>query len=179
MLFRPPRKARPCLPILPENCRAIYARKKPKQHIRQQHPDGVLHALNASIALWVLGNVHLAKDAECNKVTQENKRIDVEKEPRLEQGQHEDERSDGAQGAAYHAPHPFAVDVNMRFARPVQVLGVETDDDDAEHELYQASEDADPGAEAVALPPGGGGFFAADAAAFEEVKGHDEELDHV
>lgn len=37
---------------------------EPKQHIGEVDPDGVLHALNVAVALGVLFDVHVAKQAE-------------------------------------------------------------------------------------------------------------------
>lgn len=178
MLLSATRKARPCLSVLPEHRRTITRCQKPQQHIRQQHPDSVLHPLDPLVTLRVLGDVHLAEDAKGNQIAQEHKRIDVEEEPRLDEWEDEHERHERAESAADDAPHPFAVDVDARFARAVEVDGVEADHGETEHELEQAQDDADECADREGGPEGGagGGFFAAQAALREEVEGHDEDL---
>jgi hypothetical protein len=138
MCCAPSGKTSACLSVLPEDHAAITRRDEPQQHIRQQHPHRILHADDTRIALGVLRNVHFPKNAESDQVAQEHECVEVKEEPRLDQRKHECERHKRTQSAAYHAPHPFTVNVHVGFARAVKVDGVEPDDGDAEHELEEA-----------------------------------------
>ena len=56
---RAPREPRPRRPVSPPVAGGGGGRDEPEQHVGQVDPDGVLHALDAAITLWVLVDVHL------------------------------------------------------------------------------------------------------------------------
>lgn len=178
MLLAAPSKRGPCLSVLPKHRAAIARRQEPQQHVRKQDPHRVLHPLDSLISLRILGDIHLPKDAKCDEVAEEHKRIDKEEEPRLYEREHEDERDEGTESTADHAPDPLRVDVHAGLACAVKVDGVQTDHGKSEDELEEAQDDADECANGEVGPErgAGGGFFAAQGAPGEEVEGHDEDL---
>lgn len=138
MVVTPSSVCSTCIASLPEQNAAPDCSDEPKEHVRQQHPDRVFHACDAAVALGVLRNVHLAKDTECDKVAEEDKNVDEEEEPSLEQGSDEEEPNDGAQGTADDSPDPFRVSVLSSFPGVVQIDSVERYNGDAQYELEEA-----------------------------------------
>ena len=126
-----------CLARFPEHKSSPAGCSEPEKHVGKQHPDCVLHACDARVALWVLGDIHPAEDTKCHEIAQPDERIDVEEEPRLDHRHHEYERCEGAQTTANDRPDPFRVDVFVLLARVVEVMCVKADDDDAEYELEE------------------------------------------
>ena len=81
--------------------------EEPQKHVRQQNPHCVLHACDARVSLCVFGDVHLAEDAKCNEVADEDEHIDEEVEVVRYLRDHADKCHDGAQSAANNGPDPF------------------------------------------------------------------------
>ena len=58
----------PCLASLPEQDGANDGSDEPKDHVGKQDPNTILHALNPLVALCILTNEHVAKDAKRDQV---------------------------------------------------------------------------------------------------------------
>jgi flagellar basal body rod protein FlgC len=164
----------PCLPRFPEQARAHNGRDEPQHGIRQQHPDAVLHAGNALVALWILVNVHASKDAKRNDIADEDDDVYGKEEPRFDERQHKDQRREGAEGAAYNGPHPLAVDVFSLLARVVQVDSVQADDGETHDKLEEAHDKTQDGHGREGGPKRGShcGFLASQSAIREEFEAH-------
>lgn len=94
--------------VLPEAESIPSCGDEPKEHVRQQHPDCVLHPGYALVAFGIFRNIHLSEDTKRNEVADKDEEVDEEEEPRLHQvGHHGQERHDGTQGSAYNGPYPL------------------------------------------------------------------------
>ena len=85
-----------CLAIAEEDKRSIAGRNEPEEHIDHVDPSGALHADDTAVALRILLDIHLAEDAKEDQVEKEDEGVQAEKEPRLDEREHEGERGDGA-----------------------------------------------------------------------------------
>ena len=131
-----------CLASFPEDECSIDPGTNPKKHVRQIDPNGILHPNDPLVAFRVLVDVHLSIYAEEDHVEEEGEEIDTEEHPGLDEGEHEDDRKEGAEGTAEDSVDPLRVGVFARLPSLVEVLGVQTDNDEAHHELEESHDDA-------------------------------------
>lgn len=153
---------------------SICGRDEPQQHVHHIDPCRALHPNNAAVALWILMDIHLAKDAEQYEPEKPDCRVDHEEHPGLNKRDHEDDGHDGRDGATEDGVDPFRVGVLVCFAGIGKVLGVQTDDNDTHDKLEEAENDAHraEGRDVRRERGPGGCLFALERATAEEVQ-HD------
>lgn len=134
---------------------------EPEDQVGQVDPDGVLHGLDVAVALGVLVDVHLAKDAKDGAPQDEHDeapgRDGGEAHDERDQVEQRGQRGEGAdndgvdlkaadehlslhchmlgRGGARDQTYPFPIGVDMGLACPIEIFAIETDDDQSHHKL--------------------------------------------
>jgi hypothetical protein len=180
VLRGPASKASPRSSFLPEDKRAVDGSPEPKDHIDEVDPNRILHANNAFVALRVLLDIHLPEDAKQHQVEEESEDVDGEEDEGLDEGHHEDEGHECAEGPAEDGVRPLCVYVFACLARAVEVLCVEADDNDAHDELEEPDKDARCGADAEGTGEVGfeADLFSLHRSTAEEVKHCEDDCEH-
>lgn len=111
--------------------------EEPQDGVGEVDPDGVLHALDAAVALGILIDVHLAEDAEQRDPQDEEHQVPRPHEPEAQDEGHQVQHGcKGGQAADHLCVDPFAVDVCALLVGAAQVDTVERADGDGEGELH-------------------------------------------
>lgn len=112
-------------------------RDEPQQRAGEIHPDSVLHAPHAAVALGILLDVHLAEDAEQGDPQDEEDQVPGPDEPEAQdEGDQVQDGREGGQAADDLGVDPFRVLVLALLGGAVQVDAVEPADGDGEGELH-------------------------------------------
>lgn len=110
--------------------------EEPQDGVGEVDPDGVLHALDAAVALGVLIDVHLAEDAEQRDPQDEEHQVPRPHEPEAQDEGYQVQHSrEGGQAADHLCVDPFAVDICALLVGAAQVDAVQRADGDSEGEL--------------------------------------------
>lgn len=133
---RPAGEPRVSLTVPPPVPQRAQEGHEPQQRAGEVDPDGVLHALDAGVALGVLVNVHAAKNPKKGDPQDEEDQVPGPDEPEAEdEGDEVEEGGDGGQGADDLGVDPFRVLVLVGLGGAVQVDAVEATDGEGEGEL--------------------------------------------
>lgn len=123
--------------------------EEPQDGIDEVDPDGVLHALHAAVALGVLIDVHLSKNAKQRNPQDEEDQVPRPHEPEAQDKRNQvKHRREGGQAADHLGVDPFAVDVFALLVGAAQVDSVQCAHGDSEREL----DDVDGGEDEVGEP---------------------------
>lgn len=110
--------------------------KEPQNGVGEIDPDCVLHALDPTVALGVLVDVHLAEDSKQRNPQNEKDQIPCPHEPKAQDEWHQIQQGcNGRQGADHFGVDPFAVNVCALLSRAAQVDSVQSAHGDTECEL--------------------------------------------
>lgn len=124
------------LTVAPPVPQRAHKGQEPQQRAGEVDPDGVLHALDARVALGVLVDVHAAENPEKGDPQDEEDQVPGPDEPEAEdEGDEVDEGGDGGQGADDLGVDPLRVLVLVGPGGAVQVDAVEAADGEGEGEL--------------------------------------------
>lgn len=110
--------------------------QQPEDQVGQVDPDGVLHELDVTVALGVLVDVHLAKDAKDRTPQNENDQAPGRNDCEAQnEGDQIEQRSQRGEGADNYGVDPFAVGIDVSLASSVEILAIEANDDQSHDKL--------------------------------------------
>lgn len=112
------------LSVLPENEGAVDGRNKPEDHVDHVDPGGALHSDDPTIALGVLFDVHLAKDAKEDHVEEKGESIDTEEQPGLDERDHENQGENSTPRSTEDSVGPLWISVFSCLPSLVEILSV-------------------------------------------------------